>query len=183
MVTPADQAPAAASQPAKTTFKEKAKHEFEALGLISLYLFVVLSGLGLYKALVLRGYDVSSFEVGYNAVEALVIAKVIMIGGLLKVGELERDEPLYRPTVRKAALYALLVVMFSLLEALLKALFHGSSLAAAAESVVTKERGEVLAQATLMFLALLPFFAIGELARVMGRDRLYELFFRRRSAS
>lgn len=165
----------------KETVKQKVEHELEVLATISLYLFVVLSGLSVYKSMVLRGYSIDSFKMGANAIEALIMAKVIMIGGFMHVGERSKDEPLVLPTLRKSLLYALLMLAFKVVEALIGSLIHGTGLAGGLNEIVTTERGEVAAQTIVMFLALLPFFGTREVNVALGGRNLYRLFFKGKS--
>jgi hypothetical protein len=58
---------------------------------------------------------------------------------------------------------------------------HGDGLAAAlAEFVGQKGIDEVLANSLVVLVALIPFFAVKELGRVLGRERVAGLFFRSR---
>lgn len=64
----------------KTQLKEKAAEEFRLLLLISAYLAAFFVAFLTYRRLILREMGVSSFRYGYALIEALVIAKVILIG-------------------------------------------------------------------------------------------------------
>jgi hypothetical protein len=58
-------------------------------------------------------------------------------------------------------------------------LLHGDSLAAAlGEFFAQKGMDEVLASSLVVLVALIPFFAMKELGRVLGRERIAALFFR-----
>ena len=79
-------------------------------------------------------------------------------------------------------LYTLLEAAFKVLEDLTKRLFHGSGLGAAFQELFAKPYGETLAQLIVLFLALMPLFAVRDIDRAMGGNALRELFFGKRAA-
>ena len=54
---------------------------------------------------------------------------------------------------------------------------HGETIAAAAAAVTGSRLFEILSSTLIMFLALLPYFAIRQLAGALGEGRLARLFF------
>ena len=47
----------------------------------------MLSALALYRGMVLRGYEIDSFPLGFNALQALILAKVILRGDMMHLGD------------------------------------------------------------------------------------------------
>jgi hypothetical protein len=73
------------------------------------------------------------------------------------------------------------LVSFHLLEEILVGWWHGKTIA---ESIPTVGGGSfkgILAVGFMMFIVLMPFFAVKEFGRIVGENELYELFFVRRS--
>ena len=66
--------------------------------------------------------------------------------------------------------------------AFLKGLSGGQGLAAGVAEFFDRGSEELLAQCLVIFVALVPFFAVKELGRVLGEERIRALFFRGRSA-
>ena len=62
-------------------WKPKLMHELKLIGAIALSVWLTLTGLQLYVGMVTPGHDVSNFQLGYNAIEALVQAKGMIHGG------------------------------------------------------------------------------------------------------
>jgi len=73
------------------------------------------------------------------------------------------------------------VLLFSILEATVKGLFHGKGFAGALEELVGGRQYELLAHCLIVFLAFIPFFAFRELERNLGKGRIGDLFLRRSS--
>jgi len=163
----------------KAEFKHKAVVETKKILVIAAYLLLVLTSMEIYKAYILGEPVVVGFKFGYNAIEALLFAKVVLIGDLLNLGKRFRGYPAIVPTVAKALIFAVFVSAFSVLEVVVEKLFHGADLAAALRAVVALDRGTMAVHIALMFFNFIPLFASWESARVMGEEKFIDLFFTR----
>ena len=91
-----------------------------------------------------------------------------------------QHKPLIYPIVFKSVVFAVLLISFYLLEEVLLGLWHGKTVA---ESIPTLGGGTlkgIFGVGFIVFIVLMPFFALREFGRVIGEDKLYELFFTRR---
>lgn len=70
----------------KTSVKQKVAHEFEELAIITLYLAFFFCALVTYSMLLLDRFHVSYFAFGTALINAIVIAKVILIGEAVHAG-------------------------------------------------------------------------------------------------
>jgi hypothetical protein len=163
----------------RTGLIRKLSHEMTRLIIIFLYLSVLIGAFNIYKWLLLAEYHVGYFLYGYTVIEALVLAKVIIVGESLGIGERFSDWPLIVPTLYKTLLFALCVLVFGVLEHLITGFLHGTGLGSIAREIV-RERYEILGRVLIMFVAFIPFFAFRETMRVLGEVKLSNLFFRRR---
>ena len=114
-------------------------------------------------------------------IEAAVLAKVIMVGDILRLGRGLERKPLILPTLYNTVVFSIWVGLFSLLEATVRGLWHKQGLTSGFEEIASKGWYEVLAWAIVLFVAFVPFFALRELDRVLGEGRLRALFWRRLS--
>ena len=159
------------------SMKQRAELEFEKLGVIALYLFLTLTALGIYKRYVLRGFEVFNFKLGYNAVEALILGKVILIGDLMHLGKGFNGYPAAVPTAVKALLFSVLAAIFSVLEVFVEKIFHDGDADAAWRDVVALDRGHLAVETVVAFLLFIPLFAMWEIAGDMGEENLIKRFF------
>jgi hypothetical protein len=67
--------------------KQKAKHELQDYAGISLYLAFFFSALATYSMLLLGKFHISYFTFGSALINALVVAKIIMIGEYVRLGK------------------------------------------------------------------------------------------------
>ncbi len=164
----------------KTVLKEKVVHEVQEYWINFVYLAAVLCAFTLYRRLILERYLVVYLHYGIALVEALVLAKIILLGEAARLGRRHEDKPLIIPTLHKTVVFGIWVIGFKILEHFISALVRGHGLAGGFHDLINENVYEILANALVVISALVPFFAIKELARVMGREKLVALFFRRR---
>lgn len=163
----------------KSSLKQKAAHEFKEFAVIFLYLAFFFCALATYSMLLLDTYHVSYLNYGFALLNALVIAKVILIGEYMHLGNKHEAKPLLVSAVYKAFLFGLLVFGFHIVEELIRRLVHGASVATASREV---RFDELLSRSLVVFSTFIPLFGFRELRRVLGDDKFHDLFFRIGSA-
>jgi hypothetical protein len=162
----------------KAELKEKAKEELRLLLWITAYLAAFFVAFLTYKRLISREFGVTTFHYGFALIEALIIAKVILIGKAIGVGKRTKGRTLSVEALRLSILYAILVAIFSILEHFVEGLFHHKTLAASFEELLSQGIYEIFGKVLVMFVAFIPFFALWELDRMLGDRKLFDLFFR-----
>jgi hypothetical protein len=167
---------------AKAGWKQKIISEMIKYWLIVVYLACFFGLFTWYRRFILAEYQISYVNYGVSLLEALVLAKVILIGDVLRLGRGLEDRPLIVPTLHKAVVFSLWVGVFSVLEHTIGGLLRGQGLAGGFEELMSKGRYELLARCLVTFVAFIPFFAFKELDRVLGEDKMRTLFFRGRAA-
>jgi hypothetical protein len=160
---------------------EKLRHELIEYAFNVAYLTLVFAAFLQYRRFLLAEYSITYTNYWLALIGALILGKVIMIGSVFRLGRWLEEKPLIVPTIYKALLFCIFVVVFRVVEYAIKGLLHGDGLAAAlGEFFVQKGVDEVLANSVVVLVALIPFFAVKELGRVLGRERVAALFFRNR---
>src|SRR5580658_2952216 len=158
-----------------TGLKQKAIHELEEFGGISGYLAFFFCAIAAYSSLLLNQFHLSYFSYGTSLINALVIAKVILIGEYAHLGKKHESRPLFQFALYKAFLFSFLVLAFHIVEEAIKRRWHGENFAAASHGI---RINELLARSVVIFCAFLPLFAFRELRRVLGEEKFRSLFFR-----
>ena len=157
--------------------KAKVLHELKLFWIIALYLLLLMGSFDIYRRLILAEYGVAYWSYGFKAVEALVVAKVILLGEAMGLGRRYERRPLIISVMAKSVVFAIFIVLFSILEHIVEALFHKAGWSEAVHSVVARGTDEMAARVLVLVVALVPFFAFLELSRVLGPGRLSALFF------
>lgn len=171
-------APGAAGPGGKKSLKERAVGELEKFVVIAVYLFILLGVFSLHRQL-LQGRGISLWQEGFAIVNALVLAKVILIGEALELGKGAEGQALAWIVLRKSLIFAVLLVAFHIFEEAARAWFEGRPLSSAVTGFGGSLAG-VAAYGAIFFVTLIPFLAFQEVARVLGNDVLWRLFFRPR---
>ena len=161
----------------RPSLKERAVEELKAFWLIALYLALFLSALTFYRRLILAEFGVTYLHYGIAVIEALIIAKVILIGKALKVGGHFERSPLIVSVIVKSILFGALVLLFGILEHVVEGLLHKKDWQGILHSLVEVGIYELLARMLMMIVAFVPFFAFWEIGRVIGPRKLSAMFF------
>ena len=164
----------------KHELKERAYRELKEFLVIAVYLWLIIGLLMLYKSAILAEHHISFAYHGLAAINALALAKVMLLAKDLHLGEHYDDAPLIYPTLFKSALFTLVLVCFKILEDAAIGLYHGKSFAQSITDLAGGTWNGILTLTLLMFVVLIPFVGFGELQRRIGKDRLAQVFFHER---
>jgi hypothetical protein len=165
----------------KGNLKEKLIHEMVEYWMNVAYLTLVFAAITQYRRLLLAAHDISYTNYWFALIKALILAKVIMIGAVLRLGRGFEEKPLIYPTLYKTAVFTLFLAVFTVLENVIKVLWKGTGFTGNLVEFLGKGHHEFLANSLVVFVAFVPFFGVKELGRVLGEDKIRALFFRRRA--
>jgi hypothetical protein len=172
----ANAAPGTIETGGKKSLKERAVSELEKYAVIAVYLWLLFALFSLHKQLV-QGHGVSVWQQGFAIVNALIFGKVILIGEALEVGKSLERRALVWVVLGKSLIFAILLLAFHVAEETIRAWFKGQPLSAGFADFGGSVPS-LVSYAAIFFVALIPFFAFQEAARVLGSDALWNLFFR-----
>jgi hypothetical protein len=165
-----------------STLKEKAMEEFRMFWIIAIYLAAMLGAFTWYRRFLLSEIGVSYIHYGAAVIEALILAKVILIGKALGLGRRFEDSPLILSVLFKSLVFGVFIGIFGVLEHVVEGLVHRDSWEQIGHTLVSAGRDEILARAVMIVVTLIPFFAFWEADTVLGDHKLFALFFHRREA-
>lgn len=156
--------------------KTRLGHELKEYWMITIYLIIWFGSFTTYRKLVLEEFNLGAIDYGMMLVKSMVLGKVVLIGRAMHLGKRFESRPLAVPVLAKTVIFTAFAALFSACEELVKALIHHHPLAETFD--LSGARGyEVLSRLELLMVVFVPFFAISELSRVLGAEKLYALFF------
>ena len=167
----------------KADWKQKTVHEMMEYFINFMYLAGFFGLFTWYRRLILAEYQITYLNYSFSVIEALVLAKVIMIGDILRLGRGLQERPLIFPTLYNTVVFSVWVLLFTVFEHTVGGLLRGKGLAGGFEEIMGRGKYELLARFMVVFFAFIPFFAFKELGRVLGEGKIRELFFLRRAAT
>jgi hypothetical protein len=145
-----------------------------------LYLWILFALFALHKWILLPDTGIIHGQ-SFAALNAFVLAKVMLVGDALHVGEKFDTRPLVYPVLFKSALFAIILVCFDLIEEIVVGSWRGKSIAESIWSIGGGTLEGILSIGIIMFVVLIPYFAFREMAKVVGDRQMRELLFVRRT--
>lgn len=165
------------------SLKQRALEELKAYWVITLYLWLFLGCFTVYRRLILAETGVAYVHYGIALVEAMIIAKVVLIGRVFGFSRRFEDRALIVPVLYKSIVFALLVMLFGIAEHLVEGWIHKRGLLDGLRQIAATGAYEIGARMLTLTVAFVPFFAFSELGRVLGMGRLARMFFARAEAA
>jgi hypothetical protein len=165
------------------TLKQKAYREFKELLIITLYLWVIFGMFIIYKEVILAEHRIDVVAHGIALINAVALAKIMLLARAFHLGDRTDDEPLIYPTLRKSAMFSVLLTCFKILEEIVIGLFRGKAVSQSIADVFGGTWKGTFVVAVFLFVILIPFFGFSELQRVLGEGKLGQLFLHRRDRS
>jgi hypothetical protein len=167
------------SEKKKKSIKKKIIHEISEYWIIVAYLTLVFAAFTQYRRFILAVHDITYTNYGFAIIEALILAKVVMVGDVARLGRGLEHKPLIYSTLYKTVVFTFFVGLFTIVENMIKGLWKGKGVMGGLADFFGKGNHELLANSLVVFVAFIPFFAVRELGRVLGQDKIRTLFFRR----
>ena len=161
----------------QVTLNHRVLHELKELTIISLYLYITLGAIIMLKAAVLHTEGIEFAPWGIAAVKAVVLAKFMLIGHAVRLGQRNSTNPLVWPTLRMAAAFLVLLIVLTIIEESVVGLFHHRTITASLGDLFGVKLDETLAGYVIMLLILIPYCAFRVLSEELGDGRLERMFF------
>ncbi|MEA2780514.1 MAG: hypothetical protein QOK29_2058 [Rhodospirillaceae bacterium] len=165
------------NMPSKTGVRAKAAKELKELIVLTLYLYVAFAALIFYKSAVLRGVGIGWMPWGLAAIKAVLVAKFVLIGSALRIGERYQTKPLIWPTLYKSVVFLAVVLILTVIEEAFVGLLHGRTMRDSISAIGGGTPEQLVATLVIVFFIFFPYFAIRSLGEVMGEKALFRLFF------
>ena len=163
----------------KTGLKTKLSEELTSYLINFLYLSCFFGVFALYRRLLMAEYDISYGQYGVAVFKALVLAKVMMLGDVLKLGSRLHGNPLIITALYKTLIFTIWVVLFRVLEVTAVRLLHGEPISGVVPELLHPSPYALLAHGLIVFVAFLPFFSLKALSGVFGGQTILKILYDR----
>lgn len=161
----------------KVGLRKRIIEEAETFLGITIYLWVMFGLFFLHEFVVLAQYKINFQFYGLAIVNALVLAKVMLVAEDMHLGDRFKTKPLVYPIVYKSVIFSILFMCAHIVEELIVDLVKKKPIAESVSSVGGGGLRGILAVGVIMAVALIPFFAYREIGRAIGNRQLHSLLF------
>jgi hypothetical protein len=156
------------------------KREFKELLPPTIFFFVMLHLVVLVRTLMTRGTGLSIPTSTSVTIAALILGKAVLIANAMPFINRFPEKPLIWNAAWKTLIYTLVALLIHYLERLYDYWKDAHSLAAANHQLLTEMNwAHFLAIQILLVTLIVNYCVFAELARVIGRDKLRAMFFKR----
>jgi hypothetical protein len=156
----------------------KIKEEIEKLLPPTIFFFIALHLVAIFRALMLKG---TGIELGTSAsvtVAALILGKAVLIADLLPFINRYPDKPLVHNIAWKTALYTLIAMLIHYLERLVEFWREAGGLISGNQKLLAEiVWPHFWAIQILLLVLILMYCTMREVVRVIGRDKALQMFF------
>lgn len=173
---------AANQEPTHRTLKEKAFEEMKKYAALTAYLWVLFFLLGMYRRLLLKENGIDPWTQSYAIVNALVFAKVLLLGEIIDLGAGLRKRAFIFVVIGRTFLFTALLMAFHVVEEAIRALIKGEPVASSVLHLGGGSWMGVWVYAGLLYVLLLPLSAFREMSFVLGKDVLWGIITRRETS-
>jgi len=157
---------------------EKLKEEFFAILPPTIFFFVALHIVTLIRVLISRGTHFQPLSTMSIAIASLILGKAVLIADMLPAINRYPNKPLACNIIWKTVIYLLMATVIHYVERLIEFSREAGGIVAGSE----KQLSEMVwphfwAVEIVLFLLILVYCTMRELARVIGREKILRLFF------
>jgi hypothetical protein len=159
------------------SLKERAYHELKEYLRMTIYLWIVFGLIIAYRTVILAEYNINLVQHGLAILNALALAKIMLLARGLHLGDRYNEQPLIYTILVKSTLFTILLAFFKILEDYAIGAYHHKSFQESIADLAGGTAKGILTLTALLFVILVPFVAYTELKRVLGEDKVEELMY------
>ena len=178
-VDPTPSKVASADNGSSRNLKARAIHELRRFVLIFLYLWLIFGFFVLNERIILAQRGIFVTAQGFALINALVLAKVMLVVEDLNLSRWLPPRPLIYPILHDSFLLTVLFICFHVLEKVITGFIRGASIAASVPAIGGGGFAGLVCVAVILFVALIPFFAFKHVGRALGEGQLNAMLFGR----
>ena len=151
--------------------------EMRRFAVLFIYLWILFGLFVLNERIVLGQRGIGFSSQGFALINALVLAKVMLIAEDLNLGRWLDRRPLIYPILHDSLLFTVLFIAFHIVEKVVIGLVAGETVSTSLPAIGGGGVAGLLCVAVISFFGLIPFFAFRSFTRALGADRMNALLF------
>jgi hypothetical protein len=163
----------------KPSLKEKAVFQLKEFFGMFLYLWVLFALFAIHHSIILVEKRINYQAQGFAIINALILAKLMLIGEDLHLGKRFEDKPLIYSILYKSLVFCVFFIGFHIIEEMAVGVIRGGTIGQSFPAIGGGSLQGIFSVGAIVFIALIPFFAFREIGRVIGKSELWSLLLTR----
>ena len=163
----------------KLTLKEKAAFQLKEFLVMFFYIWVLSALLAMHETIILAQDHLNYPAQGFAIINALILAKIMLIGEDLHLGNRFKDKALIYSILYKSLIFTVFLMCFHIVEEAIVGAFKGTPISESLPVIGAGNLKGLMCRGGIVFIALIPFFAFREIGRVIGEGELWSLLLTR----
>ncbi len=159
--------------------RQRLRRELEAFLLLTTYFTLFLGSFTVYQRILLSQSGIAYRHYGIALLEAAVLAKLLLIGDAMRLGERFRRGPLALNVILLSLGSAGFILLAGVVEHLIKGLLQGRMPLEVLRGLPEQGPAELVARMLVLIIGLIPLFSFLEIGKAIGFARLGVLLFSR----
>jgi hypothetical protein len=158
---------------------QRLRRELQVFLLLTAYFTLFLGSFTVYQRTLLAESGIAYLHYGIALLEGAVLAKLLLIGDAIGLGERFRRGPLALNVVLLSLGSTGFILLAGVVERLIKGLIHGRMPLEVLRGLPEQGPAELVARMIVLIVGLIPLFAFLEIGKAIGFRRLGVLLFSR----
>ena len=163
----------------KPSLKEKAVSQLKEFFGMFLYVWVLLALFDIHQSIILAQEHINYQAQGFAIINALILAKVLLIGEDLHLARRFEYKALAYSILYKSLVFAVFLIGFHIVEDVVVGMIRGRTIAQTFTTTGVGSLQGLLSRGAIVFVALIPFLAFREIGLVIGKRELWSLLLTR----
>ena len=156
---------------------QRAGEELRRFAILFVYLWVLFGLFVLNEQIILRQHGIAFASQGFALINALVLAKVMLVAEDLNLGRWLERRPLIYPILHDCFLFTALFIIFHLVEHIIIGLIRGQGVRTSIPAIGGGGLAGLLCVAVILFVSLIPYFTFSSFVRELGWEKTRALLF------
>lgn len=156
---------------------QRAGDELRRFIILFLYLWMLFGLFVLNEQIALRQHGIAFTSQGFALINALVLAKVMLVAEDLNLGRWLERRPLIYPILHDSLLFTALFIVFHLVEHMIVGVVRGQGFRTSIPAIGGGGLAGLLCVAVILFVSLIPYFTFRNFVRELGWEKTRALLF------
>ena len=133
-----------------------------------------------YRSTLFQEYHLGTVHYSNAIIQALIISKLILLGQKFHLGDKFKEVPFLLGVIYRSILFSAFVFIMIVVEKMIEGRIDGKNFLESYKHLMDIGYYEVLGRVGVVFFVFIPFFSFLRVGEMLGKKKLYEIFWDRK---